>query len=106
VNAGSAKTSVTAVKRSVSSALTAPLSTSRDSDSRASAVKTSPGCIGGCLMSEPVPVLGSTPTPELRCQMALNMLNQRPWDLRLCQMLEAVMRGVTLAELIDFELQA
>jgi hypothetical protein len=58
------------------------------------------------MTSEPVPVLGSTPTPELRCQMALNMLNQRPWDLRLCQMLEAVMRGVTLAELIDFELQA
>lgn len=58
------------------------------------------------MTSEPVPVLGSTPTPELRCRMAVNMLNQRPWDLRLCQMLEAVMRGVTLAELVDLEVRA
>jgi hypothetical protein len=55
--------------------------------------------------SEPVPVLGSTPTPELRCAMALNLLQQRTHDLRLCQMVAAVMNGVTLAELIDLELK-
>lgn len=46
-----------------------------------------------------------TPTPEMRCALAVGMLHQRVWDLRLCQLLEAVMRGVTLAELVDFEVR-
>jgi hypothetical protein len=60
------------------------------------------------MTSEPVPVLGSTPTPtptiELRVAMALNMLRQRPASERTCQLVIAVLQGKTLVEVIDLEL--
>lgn len=44
-----------------------------------------------------------TPTPESRCKLALSLLQHRPYDERLVELIAAVMRGVTLGELVDLE---
>ncbi len=39
--------------------------------------------------------------PEVRCALAKSMLEQRPHDDRLVELLCAVLRGVVLGEVVD-----
>jgi hypothetical protein len=52
------------------------------------------------MTSEPVPVLGSTPTPELRCRMALNMLQQMEPCERTISLAIAALQGKPLGTII------
>jgi hypothetical protein len=54
-------------------------------------------------MSDPFRLPVQATTPQLRCALALNLLQQRPHDDRTVELVAAVMRGVSLGELVDLE---